>query len=209
VSRPRFARRVRGRRALTPAFAPRLTIQLSGECQVLARTCEKVSYPWTKDGAIYGPIRVARALVDSGVWEARAYVPPNGKMYPSSRALMESALLLPIRSNAWMTLVEPEIRTLTYVKPALVVLLDFRIHENQRAVRRRRRESYGSIQSERDSTRSIDHASVVNASGNVTAVTRRSAAPDDLIASLLSAASHLLKPRRYNHSKGDDVPLLD
>jgi len=32
VSRPRFARRVRGRRALTLAFAPRLIIQLSGGC---------------------------------------------------------------------------------------------------------------------------------------------------------------------------------
>jgi hypothetical protein len=35
VSRPRFARRVRGRRALTLAFAPRLIIQLSGGCQIL------------------------------------------------------------------------------------------------------------------------------------------------------------------------------
>jgi hypothetical protein len=35
VSRPRFARRVRGRRALTLAFAPQLIIQLSGGCQIL------------------------------------------------------------------------------------------------------------------------------------------------------------------------------
>ena len=34
MSRPRFARRVRGRRALTLAFAPRLIIQLSGGCQI-------------------------------------------------------------------------------------------------------------------------------------------------------------------------------
>jgi hypothetical protein len=38
VSRPRFARRVRGRRALTLAFAPRLIIQLSGGCQILTST---------------------------------------------------------------------------------------------------------------------------------------------------------------------------
>ncbi len=35
VSRPHCARRVRGRRALTPASEPRLTIQLSGGCQIL------------------------------------------------------------------------------------------------------------------------------------------------------------------------------
>jgi hypothetical protein len=35
VSRPRFARRVRGRRALTPAFAPRLIIQLSRDVRFL------------------------------------------------------------------------------------------------------------------------------------------------------------------------------
>ena len=34
MSRPRFARRVRGRRALTLAFAPRLIIQPSGACQI-------------------------------------------------------------------------------------------------------------------------------------------------------------------------------
>ena len=33
-----FARRVRGRRALTLAFAPRLTIQLSGGCQISSFT---------------------------------------------------------------------------------------------------------------------------------------------------------------------------
>jgi hypothetical protein len=38
VSRPRFARRVRGQRALTLAFAPRLIIQLSGGCQILTST---------------------------------------------------------------------------------------------------------------------------------------------------------------------------
>ena len=38
MSRPRFARRIRGRRALTPAFAPRLIIQLSGGCQILTST---------------------------------------------------------------------------------------------------------------------------------------------------------------------------
>jgi hypothetical protein len=38
VSRPRFARRVRGRRALTLAFAPRLIIQLSGGCQISIST---------------------------------------------------------------------------------------------------------------------------------------------------------------------------
>jgi hypothetical protein len=38
VSRPRFARRVRGRRALTLAFAPRLIIQLSGGCQIFTST---------------------------------------------------------------------------------------------------------------------------------------------------------------------------
>ena len=38
VSRPRFARRLRGRRALTLAFAPRPTIQLSGGCQILTST---------------------------------------------------------------------------------------------------------------------------------------------------------------------------
>jgi len=38
VSRPRFARRVRGRRALTLAFAPRLIIQPSGGCQILTST---------------------------------------------------------------------------------------------------------------------------------------------------------------------------
>jgi hypothetical protein len=38
VSRPRFARRLRGRRALTLAFAPRLTIQLSGGCQIPTST---------------------------------------------------------------------------------------------------------------------------------------------------------------------------
>jgi hypothetical protein len=38
VSRPRFARRVRGRRALTLAFAPRLIIQLSGECRISSST---------------------------------------------------------------------------------------------------------------------------------------------------------------------------
>ena len=38
MSRPRFARRVRGRRALTLAFAPRLIIQLSGECQIFTST---------------------------------------------------------------------------------------------------------------------------------------------------------------------------
>jgi hypothetical protein len=37
VSRPRFARRVRGRRALTLAFALRLILQLSGGCEILAR----------------------------------------------------------------------------------------------------------------------------------------------------------------------------
>ena len=34
MSRPRFARRVRGRKALTLAFARRLILQLSGECQI-------------------------------------------------------------------------------------------------------------------------------------------------------------------------------
>jgi hypothetical protein len=38
VSRPRFARRVRGPRALTLAFAPRLIIQLSGACQISSST---------------------------------------------------------------------------------------------------------------------------------------------------------------------------
>ena len=38
MSRPRFARRVRGRRALTLAFAPRLIIQLSGGCQISSST---------------------------------------------------------------------------------------------------------------------------------------------------------------------------
>ena len=38
VSRPRFARRVRGRRALTLVFAPRLIIQLSGGCQISSST---------------------------------------------------------------------------------------------------------------------------------------------------------------------------
>src|SRR5208282_559943 len=38
ASRPRFARRVRGRRALTLAFAPRLIIQLSGGCQISSST---------------------------------------------------------------------------------------------------------------------------------------------------------------------------
>jgi hypothetical protein len=38
VSRPRFARRVRGQRALTLTFAPRLIIQLSGGCQILTST---------------------------------------------------------------------------------------------------------------------------------------------------------------------------
>jgi hypothetical protein len=38
VSRPRFARRLRGRRALTLAFAPRLIIQLSGGCQISPST---------------------------------------------------------------------------------------------------------------------------------------------------------------------------
>jgi hypothetical protein len=38
VSRPRFARRVRGHKALTRAFAPRLIIQLSGGCQILTST---------------------------------------------------------------------------------------------------------------------------------------------------------------------------
>ena len=38
MSRPRFARRVRGHRALTLAFAPRLIIQLSGGCQISSST---------------------------------------------------------------------------------------------------------------------------------------------------------------------------
>ena len=38
MSRPRFARRVRGRRALTLAFAPRLIVQLSGGCQISSST---------------------------------------------------------------------------------------------------------------------------------------------------------------------------
>jgi len=38
VSRPRFARRVRGRRALTLAFAPRLILQPSGGCQISIST---------------------------------------------------------------------------------------------------------------------------------------------------------------------------
>jgi hypothetical protein len=38
VSRPRFARRVRGHKALTVAFAPRLIIQLSGGCQLYSST---------------------------------------------------------------------------------------------------------------------------------------------------------------------------
>jgi hypothetical protein len=38
VSRPRFARRVRGQRALTLAFAPRLILQLSGGCQISSST---------------------------------------------------------------------------------------------------------------------------------------------------------------------------
>jgi len=38
MSRPRFARRIRGRRALTLAFEPRLVIQLSGGCQILTST---------------------------------------------------------------------------------------------------------------------------------------------------------------------------
>jgi hypothetical protein len=38
VSRPRFARRVRGRRTLTLAFAPRLIIQLSGGRQISSST---------------------------------------------------------------------------------------------------------------------------------------------------------------------------
>jgi len=38
VSRPRFARGVRGRRALTLALAPRLIIQLSGGCQIFSST---------------------------------------------------------------------------------------------------------------------------------------------------------------------------
>ena len=38
MSRPRFARRVRGPRALTLAFAPRLILQLSGGCQISGST---------------------------------------------------------------------------------------------------------------------------------------------------------------------------
>ncbi len=38
MSRPRCARRVRGRRALTLAFAPRLIIRLSGGCQISSST---------------------------------------------------------------------------------------------------------------------------------------------------------------------------
>ncbi len=38
MSRPRFARRGGGRRALTLAFAPRLIIQLSGGCQISSST---------------------------------------------------------------------------------------------------------------------------------------------------------------------------
>ena len=38
MSRPRLARRVRGRRALTLAFAPRLIIQLSRGCQISSST---------------------------------------------------------------------------------------------------------------------------------------------------------------------------
>ena len=38
MSRPRFAGRVRGRRALTLAFAPRLILQLSGGCQISSST---------------------------------------------------------------------------------------------------------------------------------------------------------------------------
>ena len=60
MSRPRFARRVRGRRALTLAFAPRLIIQLSGECQILsssspdpAQACT-MHYQSTLYGALLG-----------------------------------------------------------------------------------------------------------------------------------------------------------
>ena len=44
-----------------------------------------------KEGSIYGPIRLARASMIA-VWEeTHAYIRPlNGKMYLSSRALMES-----------------------------------------------------------------------------------------------------------------------
>ena len=44
MSRPRFARRVRGRRALTLAFAPRLIILLFGGCQK-ERTIPRPCFP--------------------------------------------------------------------------------------------------------------------------------------------------------------------
>jgi len=56
VSRPRFARRVRGRRALTLAFAPRLIIQLSGGCHFGIASLE------TKTEALTDLIRVG------GLW---------------------------------------------------------------------------------------------------------------------------------------------
>ena len=44
MSRPPFARRVRGRRALTLAFAPRLIIQLSRGCQI-SLSCRPIRDP--------------------------------------------------------------------------------------------------------------------------------------------------------------------
>ena len=46
MSRPHFARRVRGRRALTLAFAPRLIIQLSGGCQISPVAPFRLHRPW-------------------------------------------------------------------------------------------------------------------------------------------------------------------
>ena len=54
-----------------------------------------------REGSIYGPIRFARVDGSRRVKETRAYIRPlNGKMYLSFLALMESALLLLIRSSA-------------------------------------------------------------------------------------------------------------
>jgi hypothetical protein len=46
ASRPRFARGIRGRRALTPASQPRLIIQLSGECHGFRMLAPDTTRPW-------------------------------------------------------------------------------------------------------------------------------------------------------------------
>ena len=53
MSRPRFARRVRGRRALTLAFAPRLIIQLSGGCQILTSTNREKGHSFELEALAY------------------------------------------------------------------------------------------------------------------------------------------------------------